>query len=210
MNYFQDITLLPDSEIALGFLWQKVYQQVHIALVEQKVDAQHSAIGVSFPTYGRKGFPLGNKLRVLAKEKEQLEKLSLIRFLARFEDYLHLKSIQPVPTVNTPVAFIRRHVKGQARIEKDLLAKAMIWSKKSGKSLESCLQALARTRPKAAAGMPFVWMESQQTKASNPGQATRFPLFIQRIEAEHGSDGLFNCYGLSANTHGALTTVPHF
>ena len=86
MNYYQDITLLPGTDIALGFLWQKIYQQVHIALVEQKVDAQHSAIAVSIPGYGSKGFPLGNKLQVLAGEKNQLEKLNLAGFLTRFED----------------------------------------------------------------------------------------------------------------------------
>ncbi|MCO4790206.1 type I-F CRISPR-associated endoribonuclease Cas6/Csy4, partial [Vibrio cholerae] len=37
MNYYQEITLLPDADIALGFLWQNVFQQVHIALVEHKV-----------------------------------------------------------------------------------------------------------------------------------------------------------------------------
>jgi CRISPR-associated endonuclease Csy4 len=210
MNYFQDITLLPDGDIALGFLWQKIYQQVHIALVEQKVDARHSAIAVSFPGYGSKGFPLGNKLRVLAKTKEQLEQLNLAGFLTRFEDYSHLKSIQPVPEGATPVAFIREQVKGHARIEKDMQAKAELWADKSGKTLEECLQALTKTKPKAESKAPFIWMESQQTKAVNPEHAARFPLFIQRVEAAEPKAGLFTCYGLSAARGADIATVPHF
>ncbi len=210
MNYFQDITLLPDGDIALGFLWQKIYQQVHIALVEQKVDARHSAVAVSFPGYGSKGFPLGNKLRVLAKTKEQLEQLNLAGFLIRFEDYSHLKSIQPVPEEVTPVAFIRQQVKGHARIERDMQAKAELWADKSGKTLEECLQALTKSKPRAESKAPFIWMESQQTKAVNPEHSARFPLFIQRVEAEQPNEGLFNCYGLSAARGEGAATVPHF
>ncbi|MFA0280003.1 type I-F CRISPR-associated endoribonuclease Cas6/Csy4, partial [Vibrio sp. 10N.222.55.F8] len=51
MNYYQEITLLPDAEISLGFIWQNVFQQVHIALVDNKVAANQSAIAVGFPEY---------------------------------------------------------------------------------------------------------------------------------------------------------------
>ena len=51
MNYYQDITLLPDADIGLYFLWQKVYQQIHLALVENKSADNASAIGVAFPEY---------------------------------------------------------------------------------------------------------------------------------------------------------------
>lgn len=53
MDYYQDITLLPDAEVNLGFLWQKVFQQVHIALVEHKVADNRSAIALSIPKYKR-------------------------------------------------------------------------------------------------------------------------------------------------------------
>lgn len=209
MNYYQDITLLPDAEIALSFLWQKIYQQVHIALVEQKVDEQHSAIAVSFPDYGRNGFPLGNKLRVLAKEKGQLEKLNLASFLSRFEDYTHLKSIQSVPESATHIAFVRQRVKGQARIEKDMLAKAQRWSEQSQQTFETCLQQLEKSKPSVESKLPFVWMESQESK-KRAGVTNKFPLFIKRIELEGINEGFFNCYGLSAARGDKVTSVPHF
>lgn len=210
MNYYQDITLLADAEVALGFLWQKIYQQVHIALVEQKVDEQHSAIAVSFPNYGSQGFPLGNKLRVLAKDQQQLEKLNLAGFLTRFEDYTHLKSIQAVPEMVTHIAFVRRRVKGLARIEKDMLAKAQRWAEKSGKSLEVCLQQLEKSKPNADSQWPFIWVESQETKMRTPSSSAKFPLFIERVELEEAKAGLFNCYGLSAERDASITSVPNF
>ncbi|HHL31776.1 MAG TPA: type I-F CRISPR-associated endoribonuclease Cas6/Csy4, partial [Oceanospirillales bacterium] len=81
MNYYQDITLLPDAEITLGFIWQKVYQQVHIALADNKIAENQSAIAVAFPEYGSKGFPLGRKLRLLAETQEQLEQLDIKKWL---------------------------------------------------------------------------------------------------------------------------------
>ncbi|MFH7587342.1 type I-F CRISPR-associated endoribonuclease Cas6/Csy4 [Oceanimonas smirnovii] len=210
MNYYQDVTLLPDDDIALGFLWQKIYQQVHIALAEQKVNEQHSAIAVSFPGYGNKGFPLGNKLRVLAKEQAQLEKLNLTGFLSRFEDYTHLKSIQPVPESATHIAFVRKRVKGQARIEKDMLAKAQRWAEKSGQTVETCLQQLEKSKPSADSKLPFIWVESQETKSRTPSSSAKFPLFIERIELQEASQGFFNCYGLSATRGEQIASVPHF
>lgn len=210
MKYYQDITLLPDADITLGFLWQKVYQQVHIALVEQKVDEQHSDIAVSFPEFRERGFPLGSKLRVLAKEEAQLKKIDLAKHLARLQDYIHLKSIQPVPASNSWVAFVRKHIKGQARRDKDTLEKAVLWSKKSGQSFKECLRQLQMSQPKAGSKLPFVWMESQETKANNPAGSARFPLFIERIDLNEKQEGFFNCYGLSAECGAQLTSVPHF
>ena len=51
MKYYQQISLMPTADIGLYFLWQKVYQQIHLALVENKSSDNVSAIGVSFPEY---------------------------------------------------------------------------------------------------------------------------------------------------------------
>ena len=85
---------------------------------------------------------MGNQLRLFAEDRKQLEQLDLVGFLRRFEDYVHIKSIQAVPHDAKPVAFIRHRVKGKARIEKDMHAKAALWAKKSGKSLAECLKQL--------------------------------------------------------------------
>ena len=76
MNYYQDLTLIPEEEIPLHFLWEKVYQQLHLALVE-RLENGKSRVGVSFPKYSKEGRSLCNKLRLLALEKSNLEALNI-------------------------------------------------------------------------------------------------------------------------------------
>ena len=212
MKFYQEITLISEPDISLGFIWQKLYQQLHIALVENKVEQKHSAIGVGFPRYGSKEFPLGNKLRLFAKNKAELEQLSIENYLSRLTDYLHIKSVQEVPIDAVPVCFVRESVKGEARIEKDMQAKAQLWSEKSGKPLQECLTELEKTKPKSTSDLPFIWLESQETKRRSPDARGRFPLFIRRIELDVTKEAHFNCYGLAlSNTDKTeLAGTPHF
>lgn len=208
MQFYQEITLLPDSDISLGFVWQKLYQQVHIALVEHKIGENQSAVAVGFPEYGRNGFPLGSKLRLFSTQEEQLQTINMAAYLNRLSDYVHLKSIQPVPAANGFVCFTRHHVKGEARIEKDHQQKARRWSEKSGKPLAECLEELSKSRPKPSVDLPFIWMDSQETKRREGGLIRKFPLFIGKSELPEGHLGNINCYGLSYP--GAGVALPVF
>lgn len=209
MKVYQDIILLPDADIAAGFLWQKLYQQIHIALVENKIGDNQSAVAVGFPEYGQKGFPLGGKLRLFAPDQAQLENLNMAGYLSRLLDYVHIKSIQPIPSTTTGYAsFVRHHAKGHARIEKDEREKAELWARKSGKLLEECLKTLAKTRPNADNTLPFIWIESQETKKRNAASARKFPLFIRKIEQQGNLSGSLNCYGFSHPQH--LIALPQF
>ena len=97
MNYYQDITLLPDTDIAVGFsLAKRSINKWHIALVENKIADNQSAIAVAFPEYGNGGFPLGNKLRLFAPDQERLEQLDIQKWLNRLTDYVHIKSIKQI------------------------------------------------------------------------------------------------------------------
>ena len=94
MKYYLDITLLPDAEANLGFLWQRVFQQVHIALVDNKIGDNESAIALSIPGYKSidskaKDFPLGDKLRLLADNEGTLVKLNIQKWLNRQGSYLN-------------------------------------------------------------------------------------------------------------------------
>jgi CRISPR-associated endonuclease Csy4 len=197
MQVYQEITLLPEAEISLGFLWQKVYQQIHIALVEHKVADNESAVAMGFPEYGSKGFPLGRKLRLFASHEEVLQSLNIATYLSRLSDYVHLKSIQPVPETASYASFVRHHVKGEARIEKDHQEKAQLWATKSGKSLQECLRELAKTRPEPSNDLPFLWTESQETKKRDGDLVRKFPLFIRRSVQPVARAGALTCYGLS-------------
>lgn len=181
MDYYQEITLLPDSTIPLDFLWQKVYQQIHIALVENKSEAGDSEVAVAFPEYGSVGFRLGKKLRLLAKTEKTLTQLNISHWLMRLADYVHIKSIQAVPEHATPISYVRQHVKGAKRLELDRYKKAQLYSVKSGQPIEVCLRAIKE--PQTRSRLPFIWMESQQTKSKTEGDGHRpFPLFIHSLK----------------------------
>lgn len=212
MNYYQEITILPDSEISLGFLWQNVFQQVHIALVEHKVDVNQSAVAVGFPDYRQAKFTLGNRLRLFAKEQTTLEKLDINQWLTRLEDYVHIKGIKPVPSDVAYVSFVRKQVKSPERIERDMQQKAALWAEKSGKPLDECLIELEKSKPETRCRLPFIYLHSQQTKQRSPDKNSKFPLFIEMHEVGAEQLGLFDCYGLNAkvNHKECLGTVPQF
>jgi len=212
MKYYLDITLLPDAEINLAFLWQKVYQQIHIALVDNKIGANESAIAVAFPRYGNQPFPLGDQLRLFAEKEAQLEAFNINKWLSRFEDYVHIKSIKLVPEKVTHVCFIREHIKGEVGLEKKMQAKAKHWSEKSGLPIEECLKSLEKSKPKAISKRPFIWLESQETKLLNADGSRKFPLFIKKVELEKVQAGYVSCYGLNANHKdiSKLVSVPQF
>jgi CRISPR-associated endonuclease Csy4 len=212
MNYYQEITLLPEPEVPLGFLWQNVFQQVHIALVEHKVGSNQSLVAVGFPDYRQAKFPLGSKLRLFAKEQAVLEQLGIVQWLNRVEDYVHVKGIKPVPHDVTYVSFVRKQVKSPERIERDMQQKAGLWAAKSGKPFAECLAELEKNKPSALSTLPFVYLHSQQTKQRSPEAYSKFPLFIQMQQQSTSQDGGFDCYGLStkANGQAIFSTVPHF
>ncbi|QEQ95579.1 type I-F CRISPR-associated endoribonuclease Cas6/Csy4 [Neptunomonas concharum] len=212
MNYYQEITLLPDAEISLGFLWQSVFQQVHIALVEHKVGANQSAVAVGFPDYRQAKFPLGSKLRLFAQEQMTLEKLDIGQWLTRLEDYVHIKGIKAVPSDVSYVSFFRKQVKSPERVERDMQNKAVLWAEKSGKPLDECLIELEKSKPETLCRLPFVYLHSQQTKQRSPDKSSKFPLFIEMQPQSEEHAGQFDCYGLSTKTNGrqVVATVPYF
>lgn len=212
MNYYQDIILLPDADISLGFLWQNVFQQVHIALVEHKVDTNKSTVAVGFPDYRLAQSPLGCKLRLFAKEQAPLDKLAIRQWLERLEDYVHIEGIKTVPRDVTYVSFVRKQVKSPERIERDMQQKATLWANQSGKPLAECLAELEKSKPAAQCHLPFIYLHSQQTKRRSPEKSSKFPLFIEMHKQSTALNGHFNCYGLStkSNELSGLATVPHF
>ncbi|OUR59596.1 type I-F CRISPR-associated endoribonuclease Cas6/Csy4 [Colwellia sp. 39_35_sub15_T18] len=221
MKYYLDITLLPDAEANLGFLWHKVYHQIHIGLVDngflsdELVKARNgkqeplkkSHIALSFPNYKIKDeFPLGNILRLFAETKEQLEALNVKELLNRFTDYTHCKLIQQVDEtkVKKHVCFKRKQFKSPSRITKDLerRVKYLVENKpeKYGDNIlqvKTKLQELAKKYDDRLT-LPFINLMSFSSKpdASLPDK-DRFLLFIEMQGMDTEIKGDFTCYGLS-------------
>jgi CRISPR-associated endonuclease Csy4 len=200
MKYYLDITLLPDAEANLGFLWQKVFQQVHLALVDNKVADNESAVALSIVGYGDKTFPLGNKIRLLAASEDILQKLDMQRWLNRLSDYCHLSSIKPVPGgVKQYARFNRKNVKS---IEKKAQRRAVHLAK----PYDEVLAYLIEEGKSKACKLPFINVESQVSKKqAGQGVSCQFLLFIEKTLFDEAVNGKFDCYGLSKTA-----TVPWF
>lgn len=207
MKYYLDITLLPDAETHLGFLWQKVYGQIHLALVEKKLTSGNSAVAVSFPKYTespKKGFPLGNKLRLLAPTYDQLQQLNVTKWLNRLSDYAHCTSIKEVPvTVNEFVCFKRKQFKS------NILTKAERRAAHLNKPLSEVLEFFEQKGNETECKLPFINMVSLSTE-KDPIRKHKFMLFIEKEGAEQLKEGEFNCYGLSGRSPDTYATVPSF
>lgn len=206
MKYYIDITLLPDAESSLGFLWEKVYQQVHLALVESKTTENSSAIGLSIPEYREGKFPLGSKLRLLAPSEKLLQQLDIGKWLNRLTDYAHFTSIRAVPD----------HVKSFAKFKRIRSKKIMVDGKEKMKKLDTNIGRLARRRVKRKgetfeqALKHFEGYKQQQSdlpfiNVKSLSKDQRFKLFIEKELVDSSEQGTFSCYGLSQQA-----TVPWF
>ena len=193
MKYYFDITLLPDAGIHLGFIWQRVYQQVHIVLVEHKRDENKSDVALSFPQYGNNKFPLGSKIRLLAATTQHLEKLAINRLLVRFSDYAHITSIRAVPDAVDKFACFKRK---QYNTNLERLARRRV--KRHNEVFEKALDYYSSFKEEESK-LPFINVKSVSTDHL-------FRIFITQEIASHAIEGDFNCYGLS----NAGATVPWF
>ncbi|MDD1606476.1 MAG: type I-F CRISPR-associated endoribonuclease Cas6/Csy4 [Methylococcaceae bacterium] len=194
MNYYLEITLLPDTEISPYFLWQKVYQKIHLGLVNVQDSHGKVPIGVSFPAYDAKKHQLGHKLRLFAESEQQLEKFNMRHCLNDLSDYTHLTRVRAVPTgIITSYASYYRI---QPKSSNERLARRKAKHEKI--SLEQAIS-LQETYPEQRTDAPYINLKSQSN-------GERFHLFIGYIEQQkaNNSEG-FSSYGLSKQS-----TVPIF
>ena len=205
MRHYIENTLLPNADIALCFLWQKVYQQIHIEFVDIKRENNTVPIGVSFPGYDSEKNHLGNKLRLFAENKEQFESLDVNKYLNRLLDYVHISSIKEVPSnIKGFVLFKRQQVKSS------ITRLARRKAKRHGISYEEALASLSGFEEKQTKA-PFIQMESLNTEGNviSPDETSngrhKFRLFIVKHSFDQPQQGSFNCYGLSQQA-----TVPWF
>ncbi|MCE0495794.1 type I-F CRISPR-associated endoribonuclease Cas6/Csy4 [Vibrio salinus] len=214
MKYYQDITLLPDAEVSLGFIWEKVYQQIHLLLVENKTAESQSQLGLSFPMYGDKTFPLGNQLRLVAESEGQLIQANVNQWLQRLNDYVHVKSIKTVPSeVNEYACFYRVNPKSQQRRLKQLDRRVAFLSQKHGVGEEVMRAQLLASIEQSSGESKLPYINVQSLSSSNVEQQHKFMLFIHCEMCSQPKDNgnLFTCYGLSSKEKGKQPVfVPWF
>jgi len=189
MKYYQELTLIPDAEISLNFLWSKVYPQIHLALVETKTPENHSKMGVTFPKYQNtpERKTLGNKLRIFSPDTNNLQNLNLTKWLHTLDDYVHLTSIKEVPdNIKTHASFYR------IQKRKTNAQKAYNTAQRLGIPYEKALahlQGRDETQPQA----PFIHMKSLSSKHSY-----RLMIGKKITNLNDPQSKEFNTYGLSS------------
>lgn len=192
MKYYIELTLLPGVDIGHYFLWEKVFQQVHLGLVEIKNSNGIVPIGISFPEYNAERHEIGSKLRFFASEQKLLETLNISKWLRHFSDYVHLTRIRPVPDhISAHACYLRQ----QPKSSKERLARRK--ARREGIELEQALKLLEGFQEEQFKN-PFITMTSQSS-------GRRFHLFILKQQAEKSVNQGFSTYGLSGSN-----TVPEF
>lgn len=187
MKYYLDITLIPNEEVPLYFLWEKLYRQLHLALVE-RLENGKSKVGVAFPRYDKEEPSLCNRLRLLTLEQSDLEALNLDKYFIRLKDYVHWTGIKEVPIDKiTGYAFFKRE---QVKSNHERLAR-----RRASKMGISDKQAIAffEGKQERQSRAPFIYMNSQTN-------SRRYPLFIVMEETDvKPKVAAFSSYGLSSD-----------
>lgn len=194
MNYYLEITLLPNTDLNLFSLWSKVFQQIHLGLVEMQDEQGRIPIGVSFPEYktGEKYSVLGGKLRLLACDEATLDQFNAAQWLSRLSDYVHCTGIRPVPEKLTGYAIYQRH---QPKTSNERLARR--YAKRHPVDYDTALQLYTGVTYKSIA-TPFIRLQSLSSDQT-------FCLWIKKTLASESSGAHFSSYGLSSTS-----TVPEF
>ncbi|EQB35544.1 hypothetical protein M947_09695 [Sulfurimonas hongkongensis] len=191
MKYYIDIKLLGDTEISLGFIWQKVYAQMHLALVEHKDSDGMCRVGFAFPHY-KEVFPLGDTLRLFSDAKEELSSLNTHERLKNLLDYVTISEIKKVPlNIGEYATFSRKQFKSNP------IRLARRYAKRHEKTLEEALDVYSGMSAQETK-LPFVMMKSNSSNQ-------QMKIFIEKNICLKEQKGLFNPYGLSKTS-----TVPCF
>lgn len=192
MNVYREITLIPQPDIELNFLWAKVFQQIHLGFVEIKDSNGIVPLGIGLPEYHSEYGPLGRKLRIFSLSKEIIAEFDADTRLKRLADYIHLTGIRDVPE---KIRNYSRFKRQQPKTNIERLARRR--AKRKGISIEQAMSELKDFEDKQV-DTPFINMQSLSKKK-------RFRLFILKEVCDTPVYEGFSTYGLSP-----VSTVPEF
>jgi CRISPR-associated endonuclease Csy4 len=188
MKYYIELTVIDDGEINVNYLWEKVYNQLHIGFAEHET----LNIGLSFPEYTYNS--IGGKCRLFANSYEDLEQFDLSHWLNRLTDYVDYTNIRETPKVNSYSKYVRKQ---NQRSPEQAIKRCM---KRKNISYEDAVEKYKDYTPKLRTE-PFVKLKSNSNKNT-------FSLFIGKTAYDELLVGSFDCYGLSSSENGG--TVPEF
>lgn len=196
MKYYIELTLLPNPEVSVYFLWSKLLTQLHLAFVEMQNDDAKVAVGIGFVDYkteerkGKSYSTLGSRIRLFAPDETTLQQINLDQWLVRLTDYVHIKSIKPVPKPTQFMTVSRYRPKPPSM--KDNLA----YAQRRGMTEEAAL--IHYEQSNQTKNLPFIKLKSLTNNHE-------FSLTIEQQVINEEQVGLFSTYGLSGTS-----TVPNW
>ena len=207
MKFYIELTVINSADISFSIAWSKLYTQIHLAFVEMQDANAQVPVGVSFPEYkvgeskGKALMLLGDKLRIFAQNEATLIKLNLPKWLARLEDYVHIKSIKPVPDNVLNYLLVSRY-RPKSNIE--LVARRIV--KRKQITLEQAMEYLNTVdEAKKLKGYEKRWEPFPYIQMKSLSGKQDFSLCISQTTVDEIKVGVFSTYGLSAQS-----TVPHW
>ncbi|MCI3878731.1 type I-F CRISPR-associated endoribonuclease Cas6/Csy4 [Acinetobacter higginsii] len=203
MQYYIELTLLPNEDTSAYFLWSKVYTQLHIAFVEHLDKKEKIPFGVSFPQYRINqqkniGF-LGKKIRIFANTEAELWQLNLGKWLERFVDYVHFTQPREVPQAKITGYAHYFRVNPKMNLEERITHQAQ----RHNISLDQARQHFKQYIDQPVVE-PYVSLKSLSAKREENIDRP-YRLYIGKSVADEAKDGTFGTYGLSR-----FSTVPEF
>jgi len=194
MEYYIDIKSLPDEDVPMYFIRNKVYTKLHKALSTMSA----TDIGVSFPKYRVK---LGDVIRIHG-EKQRLEALQALGWIGGLSGYCEVSGVKPVPEI---VAGYRTVARKQPTMTLQKLQKRVDYQNKQGvlKSDEDVKAYKKQYKEKMygfqSLGNPFLELIS----SSGGHKYRRIIQFGELLDA--AVEGEFDQFGLSKTA-----TIPWF
>lgn len=183
MDYYQDITVLPDPEFNESVLLNAVYAKLHRAICQ----FAPSKIGVSFPAVGK---TLGNTIRLHGAEAS-LKLLDTQKWRQGLQDYTFATELLPVPA-NAKFRTVKRvQAKSVHNKRKRSVAKGWLTEVQAQEKIPDNQFKVLK--------LPYA-----QLKSLSNGNIMR--VYIQHGELQEcPAEGEFNSYGLSPTA-----TIPWF
>lgn len=186
-THYLDFTVIPDAETSAPQLLGALFDKLHLAFVQQRLDS----IGISFPRYSVILRTLGNTLRLHGSDTALRQMLGT-DWLKGLHDHVRMTEIAPAP-VGAPHRTVQRK---QFKTNAERLRRRRMRRKSETKEQAA---AAIPTAIERSPNLPYVHVHSRST--SQP-----FCLFIALGSLSPNAIlGSFNSYGLSGTA-----TVPWF
>ena len=207
MKFYIELTVINSTDTSFSTAWTTLYTQLHLAFVEMQDANAQVPIGVSFPEYnvgeskGKKLMLLGSKLRIFAQDEATLIQLNLPKWLARLKDFIHIKSITPVPENVQNHLFVSRY-RPKSNIE--LVARRIV--KRKQITLEQAMEYLNTVdEARKLKGYEQKWEPFPYIQLKSLSGKQDFSLCISQTTVDEMKGGMFSTYGLSSQS-----TVPYW